>query len=403
MTRGGWIAVLVLIATNVAWAVAWFGGEGRDAVTPEREVLEGEVERLETEVRQLRAAARSEAPAPGLNGVAPEDLGLPADAPHAAEAGSPDEAMSSPEADEAARITAQEQARAAAALAQVKEILRKVMQVKDSALREEGLGELRTALASTDPILVEYALSAMHSMRDVQVDRSAFRQTVLDLLDSPNAGIRRSALYALHATGVQEGDAQRALAAAQDPDPKVRAHALGVLKLYGVTAQDGVVAAAAVKLLADDEPIVRRGALRGLSDTAVGAQVERTLIELAQRPENRRVVVQEGLSTLKNKSHAVVDALFTCLTDDDQQIRARAHWGLQRDVAEAEQPYVARRYTEHLETFLSPQSHREALKIIARHGDASLVPQLERFADNELVDPGVRAMTAKVIEYLRAN
>ena len=82
-------------------------------------------------------------------------------------------------------------------------------------------------------------------------------------------------------------------------------------------------------------------------------------------------------------------------------MRAQAHRGLQRGIRDEDKPYVAQGYAKHLETFINPRSHREALKIIARFGDAGLAPQIEDFAANDLVDAEVREMAAKMAEYLR--
>jgi HEAT repeat protein len=402
MTRGTWIALLLLIVSNAAWVVGWLeDDDAGERGAPERAALEARVRTLDAEVHRLRAGS-----GPELHGHEVSPDAMPEVAPDGGAPGGPKpEGAQPPEPlpGAAAGTGAPPKTPEAEALTRVKDILRKIMQVQDAALRDEGLQELRAALASRDPLLVEYALSALHATRVLQIDRSGFRQTVLDLLASPSAGIRRSALYALHATGVADGDTRHALAAAQDPDPIVRAHVLKVLALYGRGPDDPQVAQAAARLLGDENDMVRRGALQGLSGTKLAPAVEQALIALARRPKDRLAAVRDGLSTVKQKSRAVVDALLGYLDDPDVHVRARAHWGLQHDVAKEQQPYVARRYAEHLPSFLNPRSQGEALRVIARHGDASLVPTLEQFADNDLVDPRVRAMTTKVIDLLRAR
>ena len=49
---------------------------------------------------------------------------------------------------------------------------------------------------------------------------------------------------------------------------------------------------------------------------------------------------------------------------------------------------------------VNPNSHREALKLIVRFGDSSLAPDLQRFAENDLVDPEVRKLAARAASYL---
>ena len=277
------------------------------------------------------------------------------------------------------------------------------MQVKDPALRQEGLAELATALQSSDPKVVEYSLSALHALRTTDIDRSVFRSTVLDLLASETGGIRRSALYALHATGVRPGDLQRVLAGATDEDPLVRQHEARVLALYNGGVFEGESAAVLARLLHDDDEKVRRGTIRALYGAQLPPEAEKALIEAAARPAERYDAVQHGLSVVKDKSRGVIDALFSHLEDENGQLRQRAHWGLQRGIPDDQKPYVARRYADSLATFVNPQTHKEALQLIARFGDASLVPQLERFADNDLVDARSREMARKAAEYLRAR
>lgn len=406
MTRFAWIAAFLLLASNAAWIALWLGRE-EAASDPffEREHLEEQVADLQVEVERLRAEAQPVLP--GLRGSGEER------APEA-EAARESTSPSGPEVDgpqgrdgEAA-AAAEAELRAkreqyAAAREQIKGILARVMQVKDPALRSEGMAELTAALKSTDETLVEYALGALHALRETEIDRSALRSTVVDLLKSDHGGIRRSAMYALHATGMQAADSAHALAGVDDDDPIVRMHVARVLRLYNGGSFEGPAAAALARLLRDDTSHVRRGTLRALHGVQLTDDVERALIEVAARPAERHEAVQHGLSVAKNKSRVVIDALFTHLADENGKIRQRAHWGLQRSIPESQRPYVARGYADRLETFVNPKTHTEALKLIARFGDASLVPQLERFADNDLVEARVREMATKAAEYLRSK
>ncbi len=404
MTRTAWIAILLLLGSNAAWLALWLGGD--DAATQADAGLENErvIDELRAEVVELRTvpgpSAVPETHGPGLTGTGPPPTheAMGGEAPDAAAAPEPqDDAGKAAEAErKAAQKKIQEEA-----LAEVKAILAKVMQVKDPAVRQEGLNELTAALGSSNTMLVEYSLSALHSMRGVEVDKGVFRATVLDLITSDSPGVRRAALYALHSTGAQEGDARFALAGADDDHPIVRMHAARVLGLYTGGRFEGQAGETLARLLGDKHDNVRRGTVRGLQGATLSASAERALIDLASTPKDRRDAVQHGLSQLKDKSRRVVDALFTHLSDEDHQIRAHAHQGLQRGIPDAQKPYVAKRYADHLDKFLNPKSHTEALRIIAKFGDASVVPQLDRFADNELVDSRVREFARRAAEHLR--
>lgn len=413
MTRTAWVLLLVLVASNAAWVVTWLADAGGGRIDEaDREALEGTIADLREEVAVLRGAgAAARGPGAGRGPETPEEaFGIEGGGPELVPGGRrPDPEA---EARQAARLSAEERQAAEEArrqevkareeaLAYAKAILEKVMQIKDAGLRQEGLRQLEAALVGSDPILTEYALGALHALRDLRMDRSGFRDIVLGLLDSEHPGIRRSALYALHATGAAEGDLRFALAGARDESPVVRQHAARVLRTYTDGRFEGAAGEALVALLCDENLNVRKGTLQGLSGARVTPEAEAKLIEIASRPEERYDAVYHGLSTLGEKSRRVVDALFGYLSDENHRVRARAHWGLQRSVKEEVQPYVARRYAEHLDKFLNPMSHGEALKVIARHGDASLIPQLERFASNELIEERVREWTLKVVEHLR--
>jgi hypothetical protein len=398
MTRTTGVLLFLLLASNAAWLVAWLGSADTAPAQDERATFERTIHDLEDEVTALRS--RDGAPrAPSLEGTATSP-------PTSSEPGGPpDEAPDVPQGEDEAAATASEATRLAQAKArdQVTAILKAIMQVQDPALRRKGLRDLADALDSEEPILVEYALSALYQLRQVEVERSVFRRTVLDLMDSEHAGIRRSALYALHTTGVEPGDLGLVLKGAGDEAAVVRQHVGRLLKLYTDGTLEGAAGAAFARLLGDEDPNVRRGTLRGLWDTAVTPEIERALIAVAERPAERRDAVYFGLSTLKNKSRRVIDELFDHLDDTDQSIRGRAHWGLQRGVAEENQPYVARRYADHLDKFFTPKAHREALQVIARYGSGDLAVAVERFAENELVDANVRESALKVAAYLRGK
>ncbi len=406
MSRAVWIVLLLLLATNAAWVVAWIGGDEPDSTdVADTAVLEETITELQEELSALRRAEPiliGSNEASGHSTAAEADGGThptgerptPTEEDPAEQAEREAEAAKVAEAD-AARQKAYEEARAA-----ITAMYSKVMQVADPALREEGLREIAAALRGTDPYLTEYALSALYSLRNVEFERGEFASLARGLLQSENGGIRRSALYALAAMDPEGSDPRVAIDSASDPDPIVRMHTAKLLTLYGGSRIEGDAADAVLLLLEDDDTRVQRGTLRGLAGAQVAPAIESRLIELTTDPSRRQEAVQFGLGPLKEKSREVIDALFTHLGDENGRVRQHAHKGLQQGVPKGEQLYVAKRYADQLGTFVNPKTHREALKLITQYGDASLRPQLEAFAENELVDAKVRALARKAADYL---
>jgi hypothetical protein len=399
MTRNAWIAIGVLSATNLAWIVGWLAAD-EPAAAPDTFELEATITDLQAEIASLR---RTEPVLLGVSeGAARDASGGGVDGQDVADDAADDRARAALEAQAMARAaekTARKERRAAA-LAKAKEMLRKVLQAEEPALRRQGITEIQDALEGDDEELIEYVLSVIYSMRNASVDRSVFASQVARHIDSESAGIRRSALYALHAVDPASADLRIALASAHDRDPIVRMHSARLIGMYGGSELTGGSADAILGLLDDENADVRQGTLRGLSGARVTPAVEQRLIAMAADEGRRREAIRYGLSQLAHKSRTVVDTLFDYLQDDDHEVRARAHWGLQRDVAKSEQPYVARRYAEHLPRFMGPKARKEALQVIARHGGPALVPQLERFAESDLVDAESREMARKVASYL---
>ncbi|MDJ0974194.1 MAG: hypothetical protein QNJ98_07025 [Planctomycetota bacterium] len=398
MTRTTWLVLSALVLTNAVWALTWFS-RSDEPPTADADTVIADLQQ-ENEALRLRAEA-AERLAP------PEGGALRAPEAPPVEEGKTDPSTEETEADaadEAAKARAEADATRKAqqaALATAREILRKVMQVEDAALRDEGIEELAEALSGDDATLIEYTLGALWSAKDIDIDRVRFAQLVEPHLRSEHPGIRRSALYVIHAMDPSRADLSLALASATDEADTVRHHAGRILALYTGKQFEGETAKAMADLLADESVTVRRGTVRGLSHARITPEIEARLIEMAQRPEERHDAVYFGLSTVPDKSRKVVDALFTYLMDDNVSTRGRAHWGLQRGIPEDQHSYVASRYADHLTKFVSPKSHEEALKMIARYGDDRVIPKIEAFAENSMVDPKVREMARKVVAYVQ--
>ena len=400
MSKLAWVFLGLLLATNAFWLLS-----GRDEADEADDGggtmldMEQTIADLQAEVAQLRRAEPvllgTEEGAGHPSSAVASDAEVETGQGASAEDEEAEQARAAAEADEVRRKAQ------TAALAKAKEILGKIMQVEDAGLRAEGLRELTAALEGDDPYLVEYALSSLHSLRKTELDRSEFLSSVRQHLDSENGGIRRAALYALHSVDPASADPRLAVQSASDPSPIVRQHSARLISMYGGGTIEGDASDAIVKLLSDENANVRRGTLRGVSNAKVTPEIEARLIEMAEVSNARQEVVYHGLSMLRDKSRTVVDALVAHLDDDNAVVRRRAHWGLQRNVAQDQQLHVATQYASRLGRFVTPSSQNEALRLIARYGNGGLAPQLERFAENEMVGEKTREMARKAAEYLR--
>ncbi len=406
MTKITWGLLGLLVLSNAAWLL-------HDSDEPTALSLFDEdtpaLERKIDELEALLARHRDEGPLLIGRGEARPDSTPPSTQADGTDA-EPMRTTTADEAEAAAQSVKDAEARKAkqAALPAAREaattILRKVLQVEDPDLRAEGLLELATALQGDDELLVEFALSSLYSARNVEFDRSTLAGIVTGLLDSENGGIRRSALYALHAVAPDEVGADLLIQRSTDPDPRVRGHVARLLAITEGKTFVGQAGETLLTLLGDDEQTVRRGTLRALWDADYPAEVEERLIAMSAEPgPEGRETIYYALSTMPRKSRPVVETLVDHLTDEDKNVRARAHWGLQRGVPEEHRFYVAEQYMARIGKFVSPASHREALKLIVKYGDETLAPDLERFAANEMVEASVRDLANRAAQHLIEN
>lgn len=399
MTKPMGVLLGLLLVTNVAWAVVWMNGQEQtasdeplfeDARDETIDTLRTEVERLKAErplIPETHPTLQARGKTETTEKPSVEDTEVAT-----AKAAEMEKRRAAMKAQQKAYAAAREQATAS---------LRKVMQIEDPTLRAEGFEELAAALTGSDEYLIEYTLSGIWSAKEIPFDKERFTALIEPLLTSDNAGIRRSALYAIHGVDKDAAEIGLALASAKDPHPTVRQHAARILRMHIGRTVDGESADAIVSLLTDEHANVRKGTLRALWGTEVSSDVESQLLDMAKQPESRHDAVYFGLSTLENKSKRVVDELFTHLLDKNHDTRGRAHWGLGNGVQKDLQPYVAKTYAERLTKFVNPHSHREALKLIVKYGDTTVIPELERFAANDMAEAGVRDLARRAALYIQ--
>lgn len=259
--------------------------------------------------------------------------------------------------------------------------------IKDMRSLGEGSAErraatveaLRGALAGADPAKQLAALRVLSQTGDIQFDRSPFRALILPLVESARGEMLIAALYALNQTDRQPEDLAM-VRAAYARDPEGLANSIShLLFLYGDGVIEGDSERIVLETLASPHRDARREALRGLWGAKVGPALVSRLIELADDAETHGDAIYFGLSTLKDKSEAVVDKLITTLSDPDWTNNGqRALWGLGHGVPEALQPKVAAALVELHNARVDPRVRDQCAALVRQYGGAEMEAKLKK-------------------------
>lgn len=272
------------------------------------------------------------------------------------------------------------------------------MQIGDAKEREDAVDSMLAAVRSDDPVEQFAGLLAVQSTGEVSFDRAAFVAPARALARSQDGPVRVSAFYVLNLAGREEGDLAHLIEAlSTEPDRELRDAGLHLLTLYANGELTGEVEAAALALL-ESYPEQGRIQLNGLWGARVGPQLEDWLLARHASADWQRSydALYFGLSTLADKSPAVIDALMEAAEHPDHNRSGRAIWGLGHGVPEASQPRVA---TFFLDLFEARAGDRDsALRNVARYADATHVVRLEALASNELVSEPHRDAVRRAIE-----
>ncbi len=137
------------------------------------------------------------------------------------------------------------------------ELLKKILQRKDKALRAEGFDDLASLLESdkAEDKLVGLATLSGVLFEGAQFDRERFKPAVLDALSDEDWEVRDRALgyigYLAWMGGDKEETARFALSMVNDPHPRVKERALGFLIEFGGRERNENIAKALRSLLQD--------------------------------------------------------------------------------------------------------------------------------------------------------
>jgi hypothetical protein len=135
-----------------------------------------------------------------------------------------------------------------------------------------------------------------------------------------------------------------------------------------------------VSLLKDADPSVRHNALVTLWGATISAELETQLVRMSHESETGSDAVYFGLSTLPEKSAAVVERLLEFLPHRDMNVAGRALWGLGFGVPDSLRPKVAGAVMQLLQARANPSTRQECLAVVAAYGTAAELPALRSMA-----------------------
>lgn len=261
------------------------------------------------------------------------------------------------------------------------------LQISDVKKRDAAIATIRAAITSADAIDAHAGLIALSQIRDVVFDKKSFREIVLPHLAAKSGAMRLSAMYALAVAGREPGDLDLILTAAEGvtgPERLQLVHPIAMFSDLDLTGKAGDVV---LKLIGSDERRDVRQSLSGLWGAKVSPAIEKRLLDLAngKDPENAHDAIYFGLSTLRDKSAAVIDRLIAALADPDRENGWRALWGLGQGVLPADEPRVADAVLQLFEARGDAQTRENSLHLLERYG-------LDRHAaalDNDASQPGI--------------
>jgi hypothetical protein len=158
----------------------------------------------------------------------------------------------------------------------------------------------------------------------------------------------------------------------------------------------------ALQLLKSEDEEVLRAGVHALWGAKVSPAIEARLLEFA-RAGNQHEVFYFALSTLENKSAAVIDHLFQAAQDSDWNVYWRAIWGLGHGIPEEHHPKVAGFLAQYFEARSDGKIRRNCLEMLGRYGGEAELPAIEGWAANPLIGEELRRLSAECAEKIRGR
>jgi hypothetical protein len=381
-TGGLWWPALLLAAASCGDAAKTPPAQAPGASASEVSVRELEslrrrnaaLEREVTELKKTIAATAGDAP------PSPSSAPAPAPIPSAVQATSP-WAIAKPWVDD-------------------------VTQLQDGGRRAAAIESIRRALADQVPEQVAAALLAIPQIGQVTYDKAAMRELVLRHAQSPDIAVRAAFPFALlNVGGPLPGDVELVLPLAADPAPFVRGNAGRSLTFFTKGELTGVTGERVLALLNDADRQVRRDVLGSVWGSKVSPEIEAKLLADFASPdtESRHQAFYFGLSTLRSKSPAVVDACIAAMESNDRELQWRARWGLAQGVPDDQRAKVGDAYLRVLNARTDSSLERDAFEWLRWNGSTAHAAGLEHLAENRLVTEAARKGARETAAAIRAR
>ncbi len=275
----------------------------------------------------------------------------------------------------------------------------------DAARRDVAVAAIRAALQGEDPLRHHAAFKALAQSADVAWDRAALGPDVRRRLAGAQGEAEVSGFYALQATGLGPDDLALLLKALEHPSSAMTERGSHLLFVYTNGEIAGPAAEAVLRLLSTGDGATVREVCRGLWGAHVSPEVEARLLALAdpKDPQRYHDVVYFALSTLREKSPAVVAALARAAEDPDPNVSHRAVWGLASGVSSVARKPAADLFLAVFELRSDASQREEALRALADLGDASHATRLEQIAKAPALDPRLRGAVEDTVRRIRAR
>lgn len=332
----------------------------------------------DAEQRDFRLVAEGAARAAGAGVAAPIDLASPwpvqpgerADAPGLT-AGPLDTAPLAP----APEVSPQEQGQAWA----------QALTGDDDGARFRALQAVRSSLLSDDDGVAQAGLIALQGSYEADFERASLRPHVEALARRLRGAGRVSAFYVLNLLGRTEGDKALLFEALAEPDEALARSASHLLAVHHeLDLRDPACEAVLLRLLEGGRASDLREVFRGTWGARLSGPVVARVLEHS-RTALAHDAVYFCLSTLPEKSDAVVDRLLEELEPPPSDSLSRALWGLrvglspgQQDVAR--QALVAALDRDYGVERLTRGVHLETLDALGWLGDDGTLERLEALA-----------------------
>jgi len=243
--------------------------------------------------------------------------------------------------------------------------------------RAAAVAALRQALAGNDAAQQLAALQVLSQTGDVKFDRTGLRDLILPLVESTERGMAAAALYALYNTDRRPEDLALVQAAYARQPEGMAGSASHLLFSFADGKIEGRSEEIILELLGSPDRNTRREALRGLWGAEVTPKLASRIIELTDNAETRHDAIYFGLSTLKNKNEAVIDALLAALSDPDWNNWGRALWGLGHGVPEKHQRKVAAALVEMHNSRADARVRQDCARLVRQYGGEDMAARLE--------------------------